>query len=117
MGGPRTAEPSRPQQGMAADGGSVETLTRHNAGTDGARPKHSALARRGYSLLAPAGTEVAPADVGNPGSEAGHGSTGDQDGREPEEEGDETRQRALPVRGNYGIGDEARGPPLGGRTG
>ena len=42
MGKPRTA----------ADKVSAGTLTRHTAGTDGARPEHSALARRKYGLLA-----------------------------------------------------------------
>ena len=38
MGGPRMAPPPRPQRGTAADNGSTGTLTRHTAGTDGARP-------------------------------------------------------------------------------
>ena len=55
MVGPRTAELSRPQQGMAADDGIAETPQRHTAGTAGARPKHGALARCEYGLLAPMG--------------------------------------------------------------
>ena len=42
---------------------------------------------------------------------AGHGATGDQEGTDPEEEGDKTLQRALPARGNNGGEDKARGPP------
>ena len=95
MGGPRTAEPPRPHRGTEADNGSAETLPSHTASTNGARPKHSALARRKYVLLAPAGTAVNPSDVGDSGSETVHRDTEDQDGREPEEEGGETQQRAA----------------------
>ena len=105
----RTAEGGR--------GGIKQVSTQRNSdGTNGARPKHGALARRKYGLLVPAGTVVDPYNVGDPGSEAGHGATEDQDGRELEEEGDKTQQRALPVRGNNGIGDEARGPPPNSRA-
>ena len=56
IGGPRTAEPPRPQRGTAADNGIAETPPRHTAvtsGTSGARPEHGTLARRKYDLLAP----------------------------------------------------------------
>ena len=100
IGGPRTAEPPHPQRGEVADDGSKETPTRHSSGTDGAMPEHSALPRRKYSFLTPAGMVVDPANAGDPGSKASHGATVDQYGRDPEEEGDETQQRALPARGN-----------------
>ena len=60
----------------AADDVSAKTLTRRTTGTDGARPGYGALARRKYGLLAPTGTEVNPADAGDPGSKAGHMVTG-----------------------------------------
>ena len=63
------------------------------ADATGARPKHGTS--RKYVLLAPAGTAVNPSDVGDSGSETVHGATEDQDGREPEEEGGETQQRAA----------------------
>ena len=111
MGGPRTAEPTGPQQGTAADDGSTEDQPRHTSGTNGARPEYGALARRKYGLLALAGTAVDQVDAGDTGRKAGHGATADQDGKEPEEEGDKTLQRTLPARGNDGVGDIARGPP------
>ena len=58
MGGLRTAAPPLPHQGMAVENNSTGTLLRHSAGTDGARPEHSALACRKYGLLAPMGTAV-----------------------------------------------------------
>ena len=61
-----------------------------------------------YGLMELAGTAVDPANTGDTGSEASHGSTADQDGMELEE-GYETLQRAVPARGNNGAGDEARG--------
>ena len=88
MGGPRMGDPQRPQRGSAEDDSSVENPSRHTASTDSARPKHSMLARRNYGLLAPAGTAVDPADAGDPRSEAGHGSTEDQEGKEPEQDGE-----------------------------
>ena len=71
--------------------------------------QRQAQARR--TLLAPVGTEVDPTNAGDTCSEAGHGATTDQDRTEPEEEGDETLQRAIPTRGNNRVGDEARGTP------
>ena len=50
MGGQRTGKPLHPQRGTAADNGSIGTPTRRTAGTDGAKPKHSALARREVRL-------------------------------------------------------------------
>ena len=91
------------------DNGSAETSLRHTAGTDGARPKHGALAHREYGLLAPAGTAVDPADTGDPSSKTGHGATGGQDGREPEEEGDETQQRAAITESDTRQGDPPNG--------
>ena len=76
MGGLRMAAPLRPQRGTAADNGSAGNPTRYTAGTDSARPEHGALVRRKYGLLAPMGTEVDTADVGDPGSEDGHKATG-----------------------------------------
>ena len=67
MGGPRTA----------ADDGSAGSPPRHTTDTNGARPKHSALARCEYSLLASTGAVVDPADAGDPVSEAGHWATAD----------------------------------------
>ena len=95
---------------MAADNDRAGTPPRHTVGTDGARPAHGTLVRREYGLLAPTGTTVDPADAGDSVSEAGHGVTGYQDGREPEE-GDKTQKRTLPARGRNGIGDKGRGPP------
>ena len=83
IGGQKTAALLCPQRGTAADNRRVGTPTRHIYGTDGARPKHSALARREYNLLAPTGTAVDPANAGDPGSAAGQGATGEQDRREP----------------------------------
>ena len=113
MGGLRTATPPLPQRGMAADNDSTGTPTRHTSGTDGARPKNGALAHREYGLLAPTAMAVNPADTGDPGIADGHEATGGlarQDGRETEE-GDETRQCALPARGMRGASDEGRRPP------
>ena len=110
MGGPRTVEPPIPQRGTAAENGSAENRPRHTAGTNVARPEHGALARREYGLLAPTGMVVIPDDAGEPSSKASHEATGDWDGRNPEEEVEETQQRALPARGNNVIRDEARGP-------
>ena len=89
MGRPRKAAPLRPKRGTAVDDGSAETPPRHTASADGAKPKHGVLARCEYSLLAPTGTAVDPANVGDPGSAASHGASGKQGEREPEE-GDET---------------------------
>ena len=89
MGGTRTVAPPGSQRGTAADDGSAETLPRNTAGTDGASPKHGALARHKYSFLAPAGMAVDPADAGDLSSEVGYEAKWDQDGREPEEEGEE----------------------------
>ena len=89
--------PPRPQRGMAAENGSVGTLTRHSSVTNGIRPENGALACRKYGLLAPTGTAVNSVNTGNPGSEDGHEATGGltgQDGRETEE-GDETWHDAL----------------------
>ena len=65
------------QQGTAANNGSTGTPTRHTSGTDGATPKHGALARRKYGLLAPTGTAVDLADAGDPGSADGHEASGE----------------------------------------
>ena len=92
-----------------ADNGSAKNPPRHTAGTGSARPEHGALARRDYGLLAPAGMVVNQSNVGDTGSEAGHGGTSNQDGTGTEEERYKTVQRALPTRGNNGVGDEARG--------
>ena len=101
MGEPRTAP--RPQQGMTADNDRVGTPIRHTAGTDSTRPEYGALARCKCGLLAPTGTAVNPSDTGDQGRGDGHeatGGTADQARRETETEtGDETQQRALPVRG------------------
>ena len=76
MGGPKTTAPLRPQRDTAVDNGSAGTRTRHTASADSARPKHSALARRRYGLLAPTGAAVDPVNVGDPGIEDGHEATG-----------------------------------------
>ena len=110
MGRPRTAALPRPQRGTAADDSIAGTPPRHTAGTNGARPKHSALAHHECALLGPTVTEVNQADVGDPGSAAVHGVTGDQDQRDLEE-GDKTLQRALPVRGTRDARDKGREPP------
>ena len=111
MGGPRTAELPRPKRDIAAGDGSAENRPRHTAGTDGARPEHGAVSRRKYGSLAPAGTAVNQPDTGERGNKACHGATTEQDGTDPEEEGDETLQRALPARGNNGVEYKARGTP------
>ena len=64
-----------PTQGHGSRRWQCGTPTRHTAGTDGARPKHGALARREYGLLAPKGMEVDPADTGDSGSEEIHEAT------------------------------------------
>ena len=86
---------------------------KHTTITDGARPEHSMLASRNYSLLAPTGTAVDPDDAGEPGSADGYEVTREQakdDGRETQEE-DETQQHALPARGMQGDRYEGGGPP------
>ena len=110
MGRPRMVAPPRPQPGTAADDDSAGTLPRHTAGTNVARPKHGALARRKCGLLAPTGMAVDQADAGDPVSAAGRGAMGNQDGKEPEEKY-KTLQRALPVRGTRDAGDVGRGLP------
>ena len=110
MGWPRTVAPPRPQQGTEVENGSVGTMPRHTASTNGARLEHGTLVRCEYGLLAPLVTAVDPDNAGDPGSAASHGATGEQDGREPEE-GDKTLQRALPARGTRKAGDKGRGPP------
>ena len=47
------AAPPSTQQGTAEGDRGEGSTQRHSDSTDGARPKHSALARREYSLLAP----------------------------------------------------------------
>ena len=75
LGGLRTSPPPRPQRGTEADTNSAGTLPRHTAGTNGARPKHGALVRHEYGLLALTGTAVDPADAGDQGSGDGHEDT------------------------------------------
>ena len=110
MGWPRTVAPPRPQQGTEVENGSVGTMPRHTASTNGARLEHGTLVRCEYGLLAPLVTAVDPDNAGDPGSAASHGATGEQDGREPEE-GDKTLQRALAERGMREARDEGRVPP------
>ena len=113
MGRLRTAAPPRPQRETAADNGSVGNPIRHTAVTEGARPENGALARPEYGLLTLTVSAVNPDDVGDLGSENGHEATRgtcDQARRETEE-GDKTRQRALPARGMRGINDRERRPP------
>ena len=71
------------------------------------------LARREYGLLAPMGTVVHPADAGDLGSEDGHEATlgTAEQARRETEEGDETRQSALPACGMQEANDEGRRPP------
>ena len=76
MGGPRKAAPPRPQQGTVTENSSADTPKRHTSGNNSAGTEHGALAQSEYGLLAPTGTVVDPADVGEPESEAGHGATG-----------------------------------------
>ena len=91
MGGTRTA----------TDNDSAGTLLMHIAGTDGARPNHGAIAHCKYGLLALRGAAVDPAAAGDQGSRDGHEATrGTSDQvRKEMEEGDKTRQHALPARG------------------
>ena len=99
-----------PQRGTEANNVRSGTLTRHTAGTDGARPEHGAPVCRKFGLLMPTGTAVYLADAGDLGSEDGHEPTREttrQDRRETEE-GAETRQRTLPARGMRGANDERR---------
>ena len=113
MGGPRTSAPPHSQRDTVAGDGSAGTPTRHTASTDGVRPEHGAIARREYSLLAPTGPVVYPSHAGDHGSAAGHGATWEQAGqdRRETEEGEKTRQRALPARSMQGDRDEVRGSP------
>ena len=70
--GATTRSARTPERPTAADDGSAETLPRHTSGTNGARPKHRALASRKYGLMAPTGTVVDLDDAGDPGSADGH---------------------------------------------
>ena len=81
--------------GTAANNGSKGTPNRHTAGTNSARSEHGALA------CMPTGTAVHPADVGYLGSKDGYEATMETSGqdRRETEEGDETRERALSLRG------------------
>ena len=85
MGGPMTAAKSLPQRGTATGNNSTDTPLSHTDRTNGARPKHSALARREYGLLALIGPTVDPDDAGEPRSAASYGATGEQDRRDLEE--------------------------------
>ena len=67
--------PSHPHWRTEAVRYNAETLLRNTAGTDGARPKHGALARRKYGLLAPMGQAVDPVAAGNQVSGDGHEAT------------------------------------------
>ena len=51
--GPGMAAPQCQQRGMSEGGGSELSMHGHTNGADGAKPKHVALARREYGLLAP----------------------------------------------------------------
>ena len=112
------ALPPRPQRIMAADTDSLGTPTRHTAGTDGARPKHGALARREYGLLAPTGTAVNTAAAGDQGSRDGHKATRGtaNQARRETGEGGGTRQRAFPACSMRGVNNEGRRPPKQSRT-
>ena len=98
---------------MTAVGESAGTPLRHTAGTDGTIPKHNALARRKYSLLAPTGPEFDPAAVGDQVSRDGHEATrGTAERSQKETEaGDRNRQRAFSARGMQGDNVKERIPP------
>ena len=103
----------RPQQGTTAENNNMGTLLRHTTVTDGARPKHSALARREYSLLAPTGTVFNPAAARDQVSGDGHEAirmTANQSRRETGEGGG-TRQHALQGRSMQGAHDKDQRPP------
>ena len=63
----------------------------------------------------PTGTAVHPADVGYLGSKDGYEATRETSGqdRRETEKGDETRERALSLRGMRGANDEGTRPPNG----
>ena len=94
------------------DDGSTGTPTRHTAGTNNVRPDHRALAHLEYGLLALTGTAVNPVDAGDLGSEAVNGAIEEKTGQEirETEEGDKTRQRALPAHDMQGYRYKRRGP-------
>ena len=83
--GPRTVLPQCPHRGTTADNGSSGTPMRHTASTNGARPKHIALACREYGLLASMGMAVDPANTGYPWSKASHEATWEQAGQDGRE--------------------------------
>ena len=113
MDGLRTATPTLPQRGTAADKGGAGTLTRYTGGTDCARPEYGTLARHEYGLLAPMGTSVDPADAGDLWREKGHDATRGVAGQDQSEteEGDETCQSTPPAHGMRGDNDERWRPP------
>ena len=73
----RTRTAACPQRGTGANTNSVGTKPRHTDGTDGTRPKHGALARHKYGLMALPGSAVDPADMGDQEIGDGHGATGE----------------------------------------
>ena len=62
------AAPQIPQQGTAEGKRGEVIPQRHHDGADGARPKHDALARRKYGLLASQEPAVDPAAAEHQGS-------------------------------------------------
>ena len=85
----------------------------HPNGADGARPKHGAIARRKYGLLAPAEPASDPAAAETKVSGDIHNATiemEDQDRRETET-GDGIRQRALLARSTPEDSDKEQIPP------
>ena len=66
--------------------------------------------RRKYDLLVSEATEGVPANT-DTASKDGNGATEDQEGMEPEVEGDENLQRTLPERGHNAVEEETKGPP------
>ena len=86
---------------------------RHPDGSDGARPKHRALAHREYGLLAPEEPAGDPAAAGPQGSgdiPKDSMGTGGTNGRETGT-GERNGHHTLLTRGQTGDEEEEQGPP------
>ena len=110
MGGQQTAEPPNTTK-TEEEYGSTGPRLRQSDGADGARFEHGALARREYNLLSLEATKGGPTNAGDGSSKDGHGALANGEGKDMEEEGDKTPQRALPAQESNGGETKARGPP------
>ena len=110
--GPGPTTPPSPQQGMTEGICRNLSMHRHSEGGDGDSPKHSALARLKYGLLAP--EDAAEPQERGYGHEATMG-TGGPNMRDTET-GNQNRQHALLAWGQPKDADEERIPPERQRT-